>query len=466
MPRKDSDDEDEVTKIAPSTLADAEAAVAAGRREAGAATTSAEDGTDEDGDGDDDEESDEDDDEDASDDDASGDAGGGLTQEELMRRAAALDGGDESDRIAEQEEAKLRERRAKLRKKGDKSALESAASRRLAKIGDRPIPKKKRDKDFDPTLGTVGGPGTSAADVETDPLLETTTKIQKWLRANSKTVSYAVGALALVAIGFVAFTFMQQKKEERASTELTSAIDTQRGRIGDPDKKDDPDAPKDPSPVFKTIEERNKAALAKYREVVAQYPGTGAAMLARLGEGGMLLDQHDAAGAIAAYEDVKKSPLAMADKEVRARAIEGIGLAYELKTQGAPSADVPKFFDDAIKAYKELETVDAKGMKELALYHQARCLEAKDDKARAKDLLKQVYEATTKPGENHPFPYLEHAAEERLRALDPAALPPKREGDLGMGAGGGKSMNDAQIKRLIEQMKKSQEQGGKAPGHP
>lgn len=95
------------------------------------------------------------------------------------------------------------------------------------------------------------------------------------------------------------------------------------------------------------------------------------------------------------------------------------------------------------------------------MYHQARVLELKGDKDKAKELLKSLHERLAKPGENHPFPYLEQVADDRLRALDPSALPAKSSGAMA-GPGGSPKMNDAQMKALIEQLKR--QQAGKEPG--
>src|SRR5690606_20261285 len=117
-----------------------------------------------------------------------------------------------------------------------------------------------------------------------------------------------------------------------------------------------------------------EAALEQYREVRGKFPGTGAAILARLAEGSLLLDARDADGALAAYTDVKDSPLAAADSEVKGRALEGIGFAYELKALAAP-AEKETHLDAALEAFRELENaVEVKGFKELAIYHQARVL--------------------------------------------------------------------------------------------
>src|SRR5215468_233922 len=96
------------------------------------------------------------------------------------------------------------------------------------------------------------------------------------------------------------------------------------------------------------------------------------------------------------------------------------------------------------------------------MYHQARVYELKGDKDRAKELLKSLHERLTKPGENHPFPYLELVADDRLRALDPTALPPKQTGPAGMGAmgagpgGQGPKLSKEQIEKLMEQFKRQQ----------
>ena len=75
-----------------------------------------------------------------------------------------------------------------------------------------------------------------------------------------------------------------------------------------------------------------------------------------------------------------------------------------------------------------------------------------------------MYAAVTKPGEGHPFPYLENLSEDRLRALDPTALPPKKVGALGGPTGN--QMTEAQMRQLIEQMKQRQAQGGGGGEHP
>ncbi|MBK6691155.1 MAG: hypothetical protein IPG50_02955 [Myxococcales bacterium] len=359
----------------------------------------------------------------------------------IAKRVAALGDEDELERLARLEEEKLAERRAKLDKgkKGGKKGLEAAASKRLAEIGSKPRPVQARSP-------------------QNDPVLQKTQEFSKWARQNQKVVAGVIAAVLLVFGGFALKESMAQRTENRASELLAAAVADQRGRVGS-EPAEEPEGFQDPSPLFKTAAERRDAALAKYRDVQAKFPGTGAAYLAKLAEGSLLLDRREPDAAIAAFQSVRASVLATADAEVRGRALEGLGFALELKAQGGDAAKL----DEAAKIFRELENTDVKGFKELGMYHQARVLEAKGDKDKAKELLKSIRERVNKPGEGHPFPYLESVAEDRLRALDPSALPPKPQ--MSAGGGPGNKMSDAQMRRMIEQMQKQMKEQADKKGH-
>lgn len=377
----------------------------------------------------------------ASNEDASDEDDDEASPEAIARRVAALGEDDELERVAREEERKLAERRAK--KKGKKGGLEVAASKKLSKIGKRAEPKR-----------------SVAVAADADPLIERTTKLSDWAKKNQKTVQI-VGALVAAALLSVAgFFYMDQKRETQASELLAKAVADERARIGEPPKDDEPS---DGAPVFKTYDARRESALAKYREVQSKYPSTGAAILARLAEGSLLLDMRKPDEAAQAFSDVKASPLAAADMEVKGRAIEGLGFAHEQKAQ-ANAAEADKHYEEALKAYRELEnTVEVKGFKELALYHQARVLEDKGDKDKAKEVLLSLKERLNKPDEatisgapaGPTFPYLREVAMDRLRALDPSAAP-KQSGS----PGGGAQLTPAQIRKMIEEAQKKGAAGG------
>jgi hypothetical protein len=327
------------------------------------------------------------------------------------------------------EELKLRERQSKLKKKGQgKAALAKAASKKLAEV------REKRKADV-----------AQAADAA-DPLLARTTG---WLEKNQQTVQIGGALLVVGLLAFGGYLFYQQKHAADASVSLSKAVADDRGLIGElPPDDDESGRIKDPRPIFKTHAEKRDAALAKYKDVQAKYPGTGAAYLARLGEASVLLDKRDADGAIAAYTDAKSSPLAAADVEVRGRAMEGLGFAYELKAKlDAPNKD--KHLDAAMAEYKALENViDTKGFKELGMYHQSRVFQDKGDKAKAKELLVSLRDRLSKPGETHPFAYLDEMAQDRLRMLDPKAVPPKPK------------YNEAQLQQMLQKLRMGQGGGG------
>jgi hypothetical protein len=359
----------------------------------------------------------------------------------------------ELDRVANEEEKKLLERKKSQKKRG----LEAAASKRLAKIGESAVKRPS-------ALGAVNP--------DADPLLEQAARASTWIKEHRQTFG-GIAAVGLLAIaGFGGWSYWQDKRNGQASALLAQALSDQHGYVSDkePDDDDDTTKPAHLYPTFKSAAERRDAALAKYRDVQSKYRGTGAAILAQLAEGSLLLDAGDSKGATDAYWAVKESALGKADGQVRGRAFEGLGFADELDAKSDP-ANKDKHLNEALQEFQFLENVDVNGFKELGLYHQARVEEAMGDKAKAIDLLKDVQKRVSDPGQTHPFSYLEFVVEDRLRELDPSALPPKAPKSMGggpggagraMGAGpGGLDMNDPQVQKLIEQLK--QRKNG-APG--
>jgi hypothetical protein len=378
--------------------------------------------------------------------------------EAIARRVAALGEEDQSEVLAREEERKLAERRREQTgKKKKKGGLEVAASKKLSKIGTRAEPKR-----------------SIAITADADPLIEKTAKLSEWAKKNQMTVQVVGGLLAVALLGIAGFLYFEHKHETEASTLLTQAVADERGRIGEP-PKEDPESLSgaDTTPLFKTFDDRREAALKKYREVESRFPKTGAAILARLAEGSLLLDKHDADTATAAFSDVKTSALAAADQEVKGRAIEGLGFSYELKAQLTP-AEAPKFLDLAAATYKDLEnTVEVRGFKELAMYHQARVALSRGEKDKAKELLVSLKERLNKSEEvtsasspNAPpsFPFLREVAMARLREIDPT-LAPKGAMPPPSGAGAGRAHTPAEIRKMIEDAQKKQG-GGAPPGQP
>ena len=366
--------------------------------------------------------------------------------EAIAARVDRIGSETDLDRVEREEEQKLLERKKTQKKKG----LEAAASKRLSKIGEGSVKRPSALGDVSP---------------EADPLLDRLSRAGAWIAEHRQTFGAFVTVAVLAVVGFAGWTYWQTKRNSEASALLAQALTDQHGHVSDKEEDDDDTKSRPLYPTFKSAAERRDAALAKYRAVEAKYAGTGAAMLARLAEGSLLLDAADAKGAVAAYDDVKGSALGQADGEVRGRALEGIGFADELLAQ-SDAANKDKHLDEALDEYQKLEHVEVNGFKELGMYHQARVLQAKGDKEKAVALLKDVQKRVTEPGDSHPFSYLQFVAEDRLRELDPTALPPKAaktgpasgapgaRGPRGApGGAGGLDMNDPQVQKILEQLK-------------
>jgi hypothetical protein len=361
----------------------------------------------------------------------------------IARRVAALGADDETEALAREEERKLAERRAGKKKGKKKTGLEAAATKKLSKIGTRAEPKR-----------------TVAVAADADPLIERTAKLSEWAKKNQKAVQLFGLALIAVLVGVGGFLYYDHKRETEASAILAKAVEAQGAKVGEPPKNEDEDAPKET--YYKTYDDRRAAALKQYKDVQAKFAGTGAAILSRLAEGSLLLDKGDADGAIAAYNDVKSSPLATADLEVKGRALEGVGFAHELKALKATGPEKDKELDAALAAFKELENAaDVKGFKEMAMYHQARVLQNKGEKDKAKEILMSLKERLGKSedpidkGLPPPptYPYLKEVAMDRLHEIDPNAVP--KSGGHGGGHGaGGAGPTPEQIRKMMEDMKK------------
>lgn len=284
-----------------------------------------------------------------------------------------------------------------------------------------------------------------------DALSRMTSGAGRWIKQNFHIVQWGVVA-ALVATGGVLFYLSRvEKKDAVSSSALVSAVAADRGRVLAEDTRTEEEKELDVTRTFKSADERSATALAEYNKVIDEHAGTGAATLAKLGQAGVLLDKKDYAHALDAYSVVVSSPLAGADPDVKGRAIEGIAFAREGKGD----------LDGALASFKELEAIDMKGYKELALYHQARLQLAKGDTDKAKELLKSAHEKLQAPStEGRPFQFLEAVVEEMLRKIDPAAVPPR----AAFGGPKGQSMTPEEIEQLLRRARENAEKkAGDAP---
>jgi hypothetical protein len=277
-----------------------------------------------------------------------------------------------------------------------------------------------------------------------DALARSSSAVSKWIRDNFGIIQWVILAGLVGGGGYLFYASQAEKSVAGASDALAAGVVADRGRVMPEDKRSEDEKEASPEKVFKTADERADTALASYRKVSAEHAGTGAAILARLGEAGALLDKREWDKALEAFSQVSSSSLAGADGDVKGRALEGLGFAREGKGD----------LDGALAAFKELEGVDARGFKELGMYHQGRILLGKGDTEKAKTLLKAVHDKLEQPTEGGSVKYLQQVTDDTLRRIDPTLVPAKPL--IGGGAKGG-AMNKEEIEKALKKLREGME---------
>jgi tetratricopeptide (TPR) repeat protein len=302
--------------------------------------------------------------------------------------------------------------------------------------------------------------GLDASEMMDDALARTTHVAVGWLKRHFNVIQWVVVAAAVGGIGWQVYAHQKQKNQGAASEALMAGVTAENGRVGTED--DGAPDPRtllaDTRPHFATDADRLAAAASAYKAVDK---GENAKLLARLGLAGIYFDQGKNKEALAEYKAVRESPLATQDSDVRARSIEGIGLAEEAlgNTEGA------------LKAFRELGNFDNASLSGLGLYHQARLAFEKGDRQQAQDLLKKVLEKVApKPDASKGLfgeapGYIEQAAKSLLATIDPNAvqaaprgLSPEQIQQLTSGEG---APDQEKLKELLRQI--SQNAPAQAP---
>jgi hypothetical protein len=341
-------------------------------------------------------------------------------------------------------------------------AVEDRASEKASKASGPPKDRNKRvreqaqakmqeaKKSAESRAARIGASGLDAGEMVDDALARGFASSLRWVKTHRRAIEGGVLALILGGAGYAVWDWYSTEQAEKASASLAAAVRDELGvvRQPEPDKaasteEDDREARADPRPKFDTHAALREEALREYRATAAEYRNSGAGILAKLGEAGVLLERRDFDGAIGALDTVLSSKLAKADEEVRMAAKERMGMALEGKGDEA----------GAIGAYKELESSAARHFKNLGAYHQARISLAKGNKDDAKDKLVKLRESVEeKPEAVKTSPsndYLRAQVDAMLRSIDPS-LAPRAPGAFGSGG----DMSMEQIKALQEQLEK------------
>lgn len=370
-----------------------------------------------------------------------------VDQAALAQKVDALLGEkDDLELLARAEEAKLE---ARTGGRG-KSALEEAAAKRLAEIGTK---KPKKPAEAEATEAARRAAVSSA--------LATPDRMSDFVAKHRKTLGMVAGALAVGLAIAGGISYASEKKRERASAELAQAFSALEARIVTPEqaKLKTEDDPSNEGPTYGSTSERAEAAIGKLESVEKNHRGTGAAFIAELTRASVLAEQGKYTEALAVYESVKKTPLGKADVEISLRAAEGIGAAHEALALRSPEKKKEEL-EAALASYKELIDSDSLGFAELGQYHTARVYEQQGETEKAKELYRAVYKKVTKPSEERPLgTYLEAVLTMRLQAIDPTFEVPRQPA-----MGGSSKLDEAQIKKLLEELKKNPGKGGPVEG--
>ena len=362
--------------------------------------------------------------------------------------------GAEAEAEAVQNRAARRREAARKRRKKAAASEGDAAARVSDDDDDLPADRNKRAKELlkrrREQAGEGGGTRPVAllpSEMVDDALSRSANAASRWIRKNFAAIQWVVAAGIVGAIGFGVWTWRGDKTSAEASDQLAEGVAAERGQVMAEDKRPDDVKEIDPTKIFKTADEKDQTALAAYKKVVDQHPNTGPALLAKLGEAGVYLEKRDWPNALERYSAVSSSNLAGADPDVKGRALEGLGFAKEGKGD----------LDGALATFKELEAVDAKGFKELGMYHQSRILLKKGDKDAAKDMLKRRRDLLQIPGpDGKKLQYLSTVVDESLREIDPNLAPAAHQAP--MGGAKGNSLSPDELKKYVEKLEQMSKQ--------
>jgi len=293
-----------------------------------------------------------------------------------------------------------------------------------------------------------------------DALARSTHAAAGFLTKHFNKVQWVILAGLAGWIGYEVYAWRHAKTTEKTTETLFKALSAEMGKVGEsaPDMGEDRGLPTDERRSFPTDEARLKAAKSEY-QLAATSTGS---VLAVLGDAGVSYDLGQYKEAQAAYEKVKQDPAFARDIDIKGRTLEGLGMALEAQ----------KNEEGALKAFKELQSMDSTTFSALGIYHQARIAKANGKNDDALKLIDKAGEKLATLKENPGvIRYVGRQVLELLESIDPKkateltdklmSAEAKKQRDEqslgGLGGPGGKNMSadmQRRIQELMEKMKK------------
>jgi tetratricopeptide (TPR) repeat protein len=310
--------------------------------------------------------------------------------------------------------AELRKDRPQKKKTG---AKESTQSIREEARRQRDMAAQRRKSKRSKERRVAVAQGLDAGEMVDDALARATHRTTQWIKRNFAILQWViVGGLAL-GIGWSIYDLRQSRSEERATDDLMAGVRDEFGKLATDDVAElsmgRDDGPTDPRPEFESDARRLEKAREGYRETMTGHPAWDGAVLAEIGLAGVLYDSGKYAEALEKYRAVRDTEAARKDFDLRARAIEGIGMSQEALKQD----------EAALKTYQELENFDVAAYRPLGSYHKARILKRQGKKEQATELAKKAFEKLSKAASQGPTrSFVLQAVRDMLQELDPAGL--------------------------------------------
>jgi len=328
-------------------------------------------------------------------------------------REPSLSEGEKKPEDDDPDEAEAKEAPAAApKKKKAKAAGSESTKDRNQRIREEAAARRRGKRD-DERRRAAPARNLDASEIVDDALARGTHNVALLLKRHFNKIQWAAVLIIVGGIGYKVYTVRAKRVVGDNSDKLLAALSTEQARIGEGESAPNPMGLSDTRKRFPTDEARLKAAAESYQAASAS--GGTTAALARLGQAGIFYDQAKYQEALKAYQDVRDSDLASQDQDVKARALEGVGLSHEALGQVEP----------ALKAFRELENSGIPGFGPLGQYHQARLLHAKGDNEQAKKLVQQVLdklkEKVKERAPGLPPGYLQTAAVELRGVIDPQA---------------------------------------------
>ncbi len=281
-----------------------------------------------------------------------------------------------------------------------------------------------------------------------------------WLSARRRVLGLGVAVVLAAVVGTLGFQRYSQAREGRAADAYAEALQVYTTPIR-PDGDAAEATPAPAGPRFRTLEERLRASVEKFRRVQREFPSSRVAPVARL-------NQATALYLLGRYQEAKEifQQLRGADTAgLEARVVEGIANCKEALGD----------LDGALQSYRELQDMAGGTVRDEAQYALARLHIRRNDAAQARTLLRGVVERTRNAVASDPTASIQQELNERAVAMlrevspdDPLVQEIDRQRTEREGHGHGNDPNPLRglPPELLERLRGAAGRSGRVPGGP